>query len=114
MRAYLDDDKEYRKTPSDFGIRWYTVKEAQDYCVDKGVPLYISFDHDMGIDKDSFEIAPTGLDFIKWLVNMDMALNGEFIPASFEFAVHSANPVGAENMNRYLTQYLSIRHKNEP
>ena len=42
MRAYLDDDKEYRKTPSDFGIRWYTVKEAQDYCVDKGVPLYIS------------------------------------------------------------------------
>jgi|ERR1035437_11201579 hypothetical protein len=114
MRAYLDD---VRALPDGFDILWHTTEEAQEYCTNNSVPIFISFDHDLGYDESkgySFKLAPTGLDFIKWLVNMDMALNGEFIPASFEFAVHSANPVGAENMNRYLTQYLSIRHKNEP
>ena len=108
MRAYLDD---VRPRPSNFDIIWRSVAEAQTYCVDNGVPLYISFDHDMGLDKDSFEIAPTGMDFCKWLVNMDMALNFEFIPACFDFASHSGNPIGARNIESYLEQYLRQRQE---
>jgi hypothetical protein len=68
-----------------------------------GFPTFISFDHDLGDD------SPTGYDFAKWLVERDLDVHD--MPADFAFTVHSANPVGAQNIENVLTRYL--RFKNE-
>lgn len=101
MRAYLDD---VRSKPSDFDILWRNTLEARMYCMTKGVPQYISFDHDLGI-------GDSGYDFCKWLVEMDISNNSQFIPFDFDYDIHSANPVGAKNIDRYLHQYLDIAEK---
>jgi|ERR1035437_1143634 hypothetical protein len=108
MRAYLDD---IREKPSSFDILWRSYEEAIGYCLENGVPLYISFDHDLGYGNiaDGEIFGKTGMDFIKWLVEQDINMNGKFIPACFDYDIHSANPVGAENMDRYLIQYLRTR-----
>lgn len=99
MRAYLDD---IRPMPSDFDILWKNTLEAKMYCIEQGVPSYISFDHDLGYGN-------TGFDFCKWLVDVDISNDCSFIPPDFDYDIHSANPVGAENIDRYLRQYLSMR-----
>lgn len=75
------------------------VDEAKRLIKKKGFPSYMSLDHDLG------EGEPTGHDFVKWIVNeyMDKDL------PEFEFVVHSANPVGKENMETLLNNF--IRHK---
>lgn len=78
-----------------------TMQEAQDVIADLGWPNWISFDHDLG------ENEPTGYDLAKWLVNQD--LDTHAMPANFDFAVHSANPVGAANIQGLLTNYLCHR-----
>jgi len=78
-----------------------TMQEAQDVIADLGWPNWISFDHDLGED------IPTGFDFALWLVNQD--LDHHTMPVDFSFAVHSANPVGAENIRLLLEGYLSHR-----
>lgn len=103
-KLYLDDIR----TPKDptFVIS-RTVKDAQNLILTYGVPMFISFDHDLGMD-DGWKVLPSGYDFAKWLVEMDMdgIIN---IPNEFTFAVHSANPVGAENIQTLLDGYL--KHK---
>lgn len=72
-----------------------------------GCPDYISFDHDLG------DIGTkTGKDVANWIVERDQELEGKFIPENFEFNVHSANPVGTENIEGLLKQYLSFRQRN--
>jgi hypothetical protein len=78
-----------------------TMQEAQDVISDLGCPSWISFDHDLG------DNIPTGYDLAKWLVDTD--LDSGFMPDNFEFLIHSANPVGAANIQGLLTCYL--RHK---
>lgn len=63
-----------------------------------GWPVFISFDHDLG------EGGTTGMDLAKYIVRRDMD-HGE-MPDDFGFAVHSANPVGADNIRSYLNSYL--------
>lgn len=71
----------------------------------KGCPEHISFDHDLGEDSDS------GYAIAQLLVEIDIEAEGEFIPEDFTFNVHSANPIGAQNIQSYLDNYL--RHKND-
>lgn len=55
-----------------------------------GMPKFITFDHDLGGED-------TSMVFIKWLENKLM--DGELeLPEGFGFAVHSQNPIGAENI----------------
>jgi hypothetical protein len=42
----------------------------------------------------------------------DLDVSGRFIPDQFEFAVHSANPVGSANLQGLLESYLSLKAKN--
>jgi hypothetical protein len=77
------------------------MEEAQDVISDLGWPLWISFDHDLG------DNVPTGYDLARWLVEQD--LDGNQMPDQFEYRVHSANPVGAANIQGLLDGYL--RHK---
>lgn len=83
----------------------WTVCRNMDEAVatvnSQGWPRMISFDHDLGHN------IPTGHDFAKWLVELD--LNTAGMPQDFDFVVHSANPVGAENIRILLSNYL--RHR---
>lgn len=67
-----------------------------------GCPVEISFDHDLGGDD-------TAMLLVKRLVELDLDASGTFIPAGFHFSVHSANPVGRENIQAVLGRYLAFR-----
>ena len=97
-KLYLDDIR-IPTTPGP----WVVVRsfpEATQYVLKHGFPIYVSFDHDLGD-----ETVYTGYDFAKWLINLDMD-NGS-MPDSFAFNVHSANPVGAANINGLLGAYMA-------
>lgn len=68
---------------------------------DNGLPTHIGFDHDLADiawGSEHGEEEKTGMDCAKWLANYCMDNNLE-IPAYF---VQSANPVGKENIIKYL------------
>lgn len=106
-KLYLDD----LRTPVDttFVIA-RTVEDAQELIRTCGIPIFISFDHDLGIADDG-SLLPTGYDFVKWLVEMDMEGKLAF-PESFGFKVHSQNPVGAKNIQEYLINYITFRNQH--
>jgi hypothetical protein len=99
-KIFLDD---VRDPPDGDWHVCRSVAEAQQYCRLWGCPAYISFDHDLGAN------VPSGCDFAHWLVERDLDLAGQFIPPTFGFYVHSANPVGAENIRLLLDPYLKSR-----
>lgn len=99
-QLFLDDER----FPSDGEwIICRTVKNAITLCEVMGCPTYISFDHDLG------ENLQTGKDFANWLVEKDMDSQRTFIPMSFDYTVHSQNPIGTDNIKFFLAQYLTER-----
>jgi hypothetical protein len=68
----------------------------------QGCPVEISFDHDLGGDD-------TAMVVVNRLIEMDLDASGEFIPDGFTFSVHSANPVGRDNIVGRLRGYLNYR-----
>jgi len=100
---YIDDIR----MPKEFGydiVR--TSRAAVTYMKREGCPRYISFDHDLGGEDNSMII-------VRWMVETDMEKDGKFIPENFEWFVHSANPVGVENINGLLKGYLTFRNESE-
>lgn len=79
------------------------VAEAKAYVNRLGWPSFASFDHDLG-SYDGTPL-PTGFDFVKWLCEKAMDEDIK-INADFEFLVHSANPVGRDNIRKYLENFL--------
>lgn len=70
----------------------------------KGLPSFISFDNDLGLDSNQ-ELAPDGYACAKWLVyesSLDLR--------QLTFHVHSANPVAKVQIESLLNNY--IRHLN--
>lgn len=99
---YLDDERN-PKTKRDWVIvRSY--EDAKDYFENNACPEYISFDHDLGTEE-------TGYDVVKMLVEKDLNEKMLYIPKNFEYNVHSANPVGRENISMYILTYLSMRDR---
>jgi len=78
------------------------VKEAKELIEKKGCPEFISFDHDLGENE-------TAMDLINWMIEKDLNDHGKFIPQNFGFFVHSANPVGSQNIIGKLSNYLKQR-----
>lgn len=105
MKMFLDDTR--NPYSDDFDVIINDYNDAVKHVLKYGVPSFISFDHDLGsIDG---VICKTGYDFAKWLVNAD--LDGIVtIPSTFRFHVHSANPVGAANIQNYLDNYLQQKY----
>lgn len=63
-------------------------------------PQFISFDHDLGEGL-------TGYDIAKTLIELDMlSIGDDYISKDFQFNVHSANPVGKENIQKILSNYM--------
>jgi len=90
---YLDD---IRTPPREGWVIARDFEEAVAIVESRGLPDFISFDHDLGEGL-------TGYDFAKWLVELAMRTK-----STISFFVHSANPVGAKNIQAYIDNYNSF------
>lgn len=72
-------------------------------CIQQnGLPDFISFDNDLGLDKNE-EVVPDGYAAAKWLVYE----SGQDF-ANLKFHVHSANPVAGEQIRGLLNNYIKF------
>lgn len=93
-KLYLDDIRSPR------GTDWVIVRSFEEFkrtILERGTPDMISFDHDLGWNTDEDKELPSGYDCAKWIVENNIPIK--------DFFVHSANPVGAENITRLLDNY---------
>jgi len=101
---FLDDirsiEKVYGKQKE---MEFDIVRTAEDfiaYIKKNGLPEFISFDNDLGLDENG-NIAPDGYSVAKWLVyesGLDLR--------NLKFSVHSANPVASEQIRGLLNNYI--------
>ena len=92
---------------------WVIVRnydEFVDTILKNGLPDMISFDHDLadikydnGVMSFSYR-EKTGFDTAKWLV--DYCMNNDVKLPNYQ--VHSANPVGKENIEKYLENFKKM------
>ena len=97
---FLDDERNPKTKRN-----WTTARHYQqfiDIILLKGMPDYISFDHDLGEEK-------TGMDCACWLVNycLDHKLS---LP---EWNVHSANTPGRENIDGLMKSFRKFQKENK-
>lgn len=110
-KLFLDDlrtvDMVYdKRMESEFEIvRSYDA--FVNYIREKGLPYFISFDNDLGLDEHG-EVAPDGYAAAKWLV-YESGLDLQ----DLEFMVHSANPVASQQIQSLLTNYIKHLKKGE-
>ena len=104
MRMFLDD---IREPQNDYDVIVRSYDEAVELVKQNGIPTFISFDHDLGCDEIG-NISKNGYDFAKWLVDMDIENIHKF-PNNFTFDIHSANPIGKNNIKSILNNYLLFK-----
>ncbi len=86
---------------SDFDIV-RTYADFVNYVKKNGLPGFISFDNDLGLD-DNGDVALDGYAAAKWLVyesGLDLR--------NLKFKVHSANTVASEQIQGLLTNYIKF------
>ena len=102
-KLFIDDE---RFPPND-GAEWVIARSSQE-AIDivrvRGIPDFISYDHDLGG-------ADTSLRFIWWLI--DCYLEGTFDEFPVNYYVHSQNPVGAKNIRELLQGFISVEVEGE-
>jgi hypothetical protein len=101
---FLDDERFPAKNWDDIDhkiVRNYD--EAIQIMSEYGCPLSMSFDHDLGDPK-----AKTGYDVVKWMVEQDLNSGKIWFRKDFTFYVHSQNPVGGQNIQRFLENYFNF------
>ncbi len=84
-------------------VKNYT--EFVRYINDIGIPDAISFDHDLGEFINGEE--KTGYNCVQYLVDYCIDNNIEFP----EYNIHSANPVGKDNMKFLIENYKKYYNK---
>jgi hypothetical protein len=98
-KLFLDDERMPGKSLEDAVIvRSYC--EFKQVITERGIPKYITFDHDLGDGEY------TGKKCAEYLA---MRMMGRMRPDNiedFRYDVHSQNPVGAKNIRCYLDQFL--------
>ena len=103
-KLFLDDlrtvDMVYDKRMTEEFDIVRSFDEFVQYIKEKGIPYFISFDNDLGLDWNG-DVAPDGYTTAKWLVyesGLDLR--------DLEFKVHSANPVASEQIKSLLNNYI--------
>lgn len=106
-KLFLDDvrdPKEFAKIhPLPLGP-WIVIRSYIDFCrviESKGVPEYISFDHDLAEDVLPTSAEKTGYDCALWLCDYCLAFKRP-LP---EYGVHSMNPVGKRRIEALLESF---------
>ena len=100
-KIFLDDERMPAESLKD-AVIVRSFWEFKRVITARGIPKYITFDHDLG-DRDY-----TGKKCAEYLA---MRMSGRYRCddiADFRYDVHSQNPVGAENIRRYLDQFLKV------
>lgn len=110
-RLFLDDVRNVEMVYKDFSNEdFIVVRNYNDFvnCIKKnGLPYFISFDNDLGIDENG-NLLKEGYDCAKWLVyesNLDLL--------NLNFNVHSANPVASSQIESLLKNYIKYLKKNK-
>src|SRR5690606_9463716 len=102
-KLFLDDIRE----PLD--DTWYIVRsynEFVSYIETKGIPYWMSLDHDLGEEKTGNDCLKYLLKYIKKRID-----NQEEVPEQIFYSIHSQNPVGAKNMHHtmeYINTWLEL------
>lgn len=98
---FLDDDRPLPDYPDRHWAIFRTGEAMIEAISRYGLPDGISFDHDLG------EHIMSGHDVAKVLI--EMRLGGKLIiPTTFEFTVHSANPVGAKHIHDCMNDLIRL------
>lgn len=104
-KLFLDDIRNvkmvYPSMEEDDFVIVRNYKEFVDYISKNGLPLFISFDNDLGVDLNG-EIGLDGYAAAKWLV-YESGLN----ILNLKFKVHSANPVASKQIQGLLDNYIN-------
>lgn len=119
MKLFLDDLRSVEMIYPNADLKdWVIVRDFHqfvNYIQKYGLPDYVSFDHDLGIEHTKYYFnngghqsppdpslanfkEKTGYDAAKWLV--DFCVENE-LPLPM-WHVHSHNPIGAQNIRSYL------------
>ena len=97
------DDVRYNYGPYKELVICRSMDDAVWAVKQYGLPAFVSFDHDLAdVHYNSDNGEKTGLSFAKWICDYIMDNNVKYIP-DFAWHVHSANPVGAANIESYMT-----------
>lgn len=89
---------------SDFG-GWVIARnfdEAKTLFESRGLPHFVSFDHDLADGKDGIAVAHL-------IVDADLDAAGNALCDDFAFEVHSGNRVGRANIRGLLESYLASK-----
>lgn len=110
-KLWLDDDankpgmEDWRSPPkndADWRVARST-KEAKEIILTHGIPVFIEFDHDLGLDE--YGNADTAMDFLKWLEqNFPLAID-----AILGYHVHSKNPDKHKDIQSFLHSWAKAR-----
>lgn len=101
-KLFLDD----LRNPANADWDWVIVRsseEAMQVLHNHGMPRFISFDHDLGGED-------TAIIFI--LKMIDMCLDDPSTKFPRDYFVHSANPVGAENIRGLMDCFIKFLDDN--
>lgn len=105
-KVFLDDIRDpemvYSSKKAEGFIILRTYMEFVIYIQENGLPEFISFDNDLGLDENG-EVAQDGYAAVKWLVyesGLDLR--------NLKFKVHSANPVAAKQIRGLLNNYIKF------
>jgi len=108
---FLDDLRSPSEAVNTLGVKHWviarSVSEAKRLVEVRRAPSVISFDHDLGPEEDN-----NGYAFAKWLVEKDLEYletYKDFLPTHFQFQVHSANLIGAKNIEGLLNNWLNYK-----
>lgn len=94
-KLFIDDER-YPVNESEWVIA-RSSEEAKYIVSTKGIPQFISYDHDLGGDD-------TSMHFIRWLI--ERYLDGDIKTFPVNYTVHSQNPVGARNIKALLDGFI--------
>lgn len=126
-RLFLDDVRDINMIYPNYDSKdWVIARNYHEFVnfIEKfGLPDFISFDHDLGFEhtrwyfengghgnppdpKETVFKEKTGYDAAKWLT--EYCLNNNLkLP---DYKVHSANPVGKQNIISYLENFKKMYH----
>lgn len=100
-KLYLDDER----FPKSSG--WKIVRSYEEFIStvkERGVPSCISFDHDLG------EGSLSGHECVKWLIHY--GIENDIPVEEIEINVHSANPVGKENIEKLFDSFVRFKKRD--
>jgi hypothetical protein len=95
---FLDDERDPPRDDHTWEVV-RTFEAATSLISQRGLPDFISFDHDLGENPDG-TVRRSGADVAHWIA--DYVLDNNLKLDRFTWYVHSQNPIGVRNIDEYL------------